>query len=60
MESETLTGSGPEYFIVHHKKMVGIWRLISHAQKQHTIGPAIKIALNARVEQDSYESHPNY
>jgi hypothetical protein len=33
--------------------MVGIRRLISHAQKQHTIGPAIKMALNARVERDS-------
>lgn len=23
MESETLTGFGPGYFIVHHKKIVG-------------------------------------
>jgi hypothetical protein len=40
------------------EKMVGIRRLISHVQKQHTIEPAIKMALNARVERDFNESTP--
>ena len=43
----TLTGSEPGYFIVHYrKKMVGIWRLIWRAQKQHTVEQTIKMALS--------------
>jgi hypothetical protein len=61
MEFATSSDSARGYFIIHHrKKWSMIQRLILYAQKQHTIELAIKRDLNAKIEQDSHESHPNY
>jgi hypothetical protein len=60
MESETLTGSGPGYFIAHHRKNGRDMEAYLACPKAAYSRINHKNGSKQRMERDSDESHPNY